>query len=37
MSKTVTFSVSTKQVKEAVTLQELVIVEEMDDKAIKKQ
>ncbi|MFB7159697.1 MULTISPECIES: hypothetical protein [unclassified Lysinibacillus] len=36
MSKTVTFSVSTKQVKEAVTLQELGIDEEMDDKAIKK-
>ncbi|PZX05762.1 hypothetical protein C7437_102226 [Psychrobacillus insolitus] len=36
MGKTVTISVSTKYVKETVTLQELGIDENMDDKAIKK-
>lgn len=33
MSKTVAFSVTTKQVKEAATLQELGIDEDMDNKA----
>ena len=36
MGKTVTISVSTKYVKETVTLQELGIDENMDDKTIKK-
>ena len=36
MGKTVTISVSTKYFKETVTLQELGIDENMDDKAIKK-
>ena len=35
MSKTVTFSVTTKYVKETVTLQELGIDEDMDDKEMK--
>ena len=35
MGKTVTISVSTKYVKETVTLQELGIDENMDDKTIK--
>ncbi|MGA3599032.1 hypothetical protein [Lysinibacillus agricola] len=36
MSKTVTFSVTTKYVKEAVTLQELGIDENLDDKEMKR-
>ncbi|MGE7944801.1 hypothetical protein ACQKNB_22330 [Lysinibacillus xylanilyticus] len=36
MSKTVTFSVTTKYVKETVDLQELGIDEDLDDKEIKR-
>ncbi|MGY3186180.1 hypothetical protein [Lysinibacillus sp. TE18511] len=36
MSKTVTFSVTTKYVKETVNLQELGIDEDMDDKEMKR-
>lgn len=36
MSKTVTFSVTTKSVKEVVTLQELGIDDDMDDKEMKR-
>jgi hypothetical protein len=36
MSKTVTFSVTTKYVKETVNLQELGIGEDMDDKEMKR-
>lgn len=36
MNKTVTFSVTTKYVKETVNLQELGIDEDMDDKEMKR-